>query len=168
MIRVLRPGDEDALARMLSRCSPKTRYQRFHGVAERFPPGYLRRCVTGEHVAMVAEEDTEVVALASVGPVFGDTDVHEVAAIVEDRWQSKGLGRELVATLLAHAGVTVVRMEVCRTSLLAYLTATLPVVASHHHGCDTVLDLDVRSAVEQWRQLRDDRGERADVTVQPR
>ncbi len=167
MIRALREDDGDALARMLARCSPATRYQRFHGVVAEFPPAYLRRCLTGEHTAMVAEEDAEVVALASVGPVSGEPAVHEVAAIVEDRWQSKGLGRELVVTLLAHAGVAVVRMEVCRTSLLGYLTSTLPVVAARHHGCDTVLDLDVRSAVEQWRQLHDDRGERGDVVVQP-
>ncbi len=167
MIRPLRQDDAEALTRMLARCSPMTRYQRFHGVVEEFPPAYLRRCLTGDHTAMVAEEDGDVVALASVGPVFDEPDVHEVAAIVEDRWQSKGLGRELVATLLAHAGVAVVRMEVCRTSLLGYLTSTLPVVSAQHHGCDTVLDLDVRSAVEQWRELGDDRGERGDVAVQP-
>ena len=168
MIRLLRAGDGAALAAMLARCSPATRYQRFHGVVAEFPPGYLRRCLTGEHVAMVAAEDDAVVAMASVGPVFDDPSVHEVAAIVEDRRQSKGLGRELVSALLAHAGVAVVRMEVCRTSLLGYLTSTLPVVASTHHGCDTVLDLDVRSAVEQWRQLGGDRGERGGVRVQPR
>lgn len=168
MIRPLRPGDAEALARMLSRCSPMTSYRRFHGVVTEFPPGYLRRCLTGEHVAMVAEEGAEVVALASVGPVFDEPAVHEVATIVEDRWQSKGLGRELVSALLAHAGVAVVRMEVCQTSLLGYLTRTLPVLASHHHGCDTTLDLDVRSAVEQWRQLRDDGRERGDVPPQPR
>jgi GNAT superfamily N-acetyltransferase len=168
VIRPLRADDGAALAAMLARCSATTRYQRFHGVVAEFPPGYLRRCLTGEHAAMVVAEDDEVVAMASVGPVFDDPAVHEVAAIVEDRWQSKGIGRELVTALLAHAGVAVVRMEVCRTSLLGYLTSALPVVASTHHGCDTVLDLDVRSVVEQWRQLGGDRGERGGVRVQPR
>lgn len=167
MIRPLRADDGPALAAMLARCSPATRYQRFHGVVAEFPPGYLLRCLSGEHVALVAAEDDAVVAMASVGPVFDDPAVHEVAAIVEDRWQSKGLGRELVTALLARAGVAVVRMEVCRTSLLGYLTSTLPVVAAAHHGCDTVLDLDVRSVVEQWRQLGGDRGERGGVGVEP-
>ncbi|GAB1516037.1 N-acetyltransferase family protein [Actinophytocola sp. KF-1] len=167
MIRALRPGDGDALTRMLARCTPATRFQRFHGVVEEFPPAYLRRCLTGEHAAVVAEEGDEIVALASAGPVPGEPGVHEVAAIVEDRWQSKGLGRELVVTLLAHADVAVVRMEVCRTSLLGYLTSALPVVAARHHGCDTVLDLDVRSVVQQWRELGNHGGERGDVLVQP-
>jgi GNAT superfamily N-acetyltransferase len=163
VIRPLRPGDGPALARMLARCSPMTRYRRFHGVVEEFPPAYLRRCLTGEHAALVAEEDAELVALASVGPVFGEPAVQEAATIVEDRWQGKGLGRELVTALLARAGVAVVRVEVCQTSLLGHLTRTLPVLSAQHHGCDTTLDLDVRSAVEQWRQLRDDGRERPGV-----
>lgn len=167
MIRLATPRDAGALAAMLVRCSPATRYRRFHGVVAEFPPAYLRRCLDGEHTAMVAEEAGEVVALASVGPVFEEPAVHEVAVIVEDRWQSKGLGRELVATLLAHAGVAVVRMELCRTPLLDYVTATLPVLASHDHGCDTTIDVDVSSAVQQWRELGRDRGERADVLPQP-
>jgi GNAT superfamily N-acetyltransferase len=167
VIRVAGPDDADALARMLARCSPRTRYERFHGVVTEFPPAYLHRCLTGEHTAVVATEGTELVALASMGGVFEAPDVREIAVIVEDRWQGKGLGRELVATILAHTGTAVVRMEVCRSSLLGYLTSTLPVVAAHQHGCDTTVDLDVRSAVEQWRQLRRDRGERADVAAQP-
>lgn len=167
MIRLLRPADVDALTRMLARCSPMTRYRRFHGVVAEFPPAYLRRCLTGEHTAMVAAEDGEVVAFASVGPVFEEPAVHEVATIVEDRRQSRGLGRELVSALLAHAGVSVVRMEVCRTSLLDHLTRTLPVLSAHHHGCDTTLELDLRSAVEQWRQLGDDGRERAGVPSDP-
>ncbi len=167
MIRLATPGDAGPLAAMLARCSPMTRYRRFHGVVTEFPPAYLRRCLDGEHTAMVAEEAGEVVALASVGPVFEEPAVHEVAVVVEDRRQGKGLGRELVTALLAHAGVAVVRMELCQTSLLDHVTATLPVLASHHHGCDTTVDVDVRSAVQQWRELGHDRGERADVLAQP-
>ena len=147
MIRALQPDDADALARMVSRCSPRTRYQRFHGVVTEIPPAYLRRCLSGEHTALVAEEDGELVGLASVGPVFEEPDVPEVAVIVEDGWQGRGVGRTLVAALVEKAGVAVVRMELCRTSLLAYVTATFPVVASRGHGCDVTVDVDV-SAVQ--------------------
>ncbi len=166
VIRAVRPGDGAPLADMLSRCTPLTRHRRFHGVVDEIPPAYLRRCLTGEHTALVAQVAGEVVGLASAGPVFEEPDVLEVAAIVEDRLQGRGLGRDLVTAVLARTGVAVVRMELCRSPLLAHLTATLPVVAARHHGCDTVLDVDVRSAVEQWRQLGGDRGERAEVLPQ--
>jgi GNAT superfamily N-acetyltransferase len=148
MIRTVHPDDADALARMMARCSEKTRYQRFHGVVTEIPPAYLRRCLSGEHLALVVADGDEIVALASMGPVFEEPDVSELAVIVEDRWQSRGVGRALVAALIAKAGKGVVRMELCRTSLLAYVTATLPVVASEQHGCDVTIDVDVRSVVQ--------------------
>jgi len=145
MIRAVEPTDAEALARMMSRCSPRTRYLRFHGVVTEIPPAYLRRCLSGEHTALVAEVDAEIVGLASIGPVVEEP---EMAVIVEDGWQGRGVGRELVAALVAKTGVAVVRMELCRTPLLTYLTETLPVVASRQHGCDVIIDVDMRSVVQ--------------------
>jgi GNAT superfamily N-acetyltransferase len=146
MIRTLQPDDVAALARMMERCSPRTRYERFHGVVTEIPPAYLRCCVSGEHIALVVEEDGEIVALASIEPALGEPP--EMAVIVEDSWQGRGVGRALVSALFAKAGVTVVRMELCRASLLAYVTSSLPVLASEQHGCDVTLDVDVRSVVQ--------------------
>jgi hypothetical protein len=56
MIRALRSDDVAALARMTERCSPRTRYARFHGVVTEILPAYLRRCLSGEHSALVVEE----------------------------------------------------------------------------------------------------------------
>lgn len=148
MIRTVQAEDAAALTRMMTRCSPKTRYERFHGVVTEIPPAYLRRCLTGEHTALVVEEHAEIVALASIGPAVEPPDVPEVAVIVEDGWQGRGVGRALMAALFAKAGVTVVRMELCRASLLRYVTSTLPVLASEQHGCDVTLEVDVRSVVQ--------------------
>ena len=148
MIRALEPADADALTRMMSRCSPRTTYQRFHGVVTEIPPAYLHRCLSGEHTALVAQVAGEIVGLASIGPVFEEPTVSEAAVIVEDGWQGRGVGRALMAALVAKTGVTVLRLEVCRTPLLTYLTENLPVLASQQHGCDVTLDLDVRSVVE--------------------
>ncbi len=144
MIRALQSEDAAGLARMMARCSPRTRYERFHGVVTEIPPAYLRRCQSGEHTALVVEEDGELVALASIGPA----DAPECAVIVEDGWQGRGVGRAIMAALFAKAGVTVVRMELCRASLLRYVTSTLPVLASQQHGCDVTIEVDVRSVVQ--------------------
>jgi GNAT superfamily N-acetyltransferase len=146
MIRTVQPDDADALSRMMSRCSPRTRYERFHGVVTEIPSAYLHSCLSGAHLALVAAEGDEVVALASIGPV--NATEPEVAVIVEDSRQGRGVGRALMAALIAKTGAGVVRMELCRASLLDYVTATLPVLASEQHGCDVTLDVDVRSVVQ--------------------
>jgi GNAT superfamily N-acetyltransferase len=145
MIRVVQPGDGDAIARMMNRCSPRTRYERFHGVVTEIPPTYLRSCLTGAHLALVAEHGTEIVGLASLAR---DEDVPEIGVVVEDGWQGRGLGRALVAALAEKSGSPVIRMELCRASLLDYVKATFSVVASASHGCDVTLDVDLRSVVQ--------------------
>lgn len=133
---------------MLERCSPRTRYERFHGVDEAIPPEHLRRCLHGdEQEAVVAEAVTsELVGLASTGPVPGEPDVRELAVLVEDRWQRKGIGRMLVDELFARAhasGVGLVRLELCRLQpgLLDYVVAHLPVAARSREGCDVTVDI---------------------------
>lgn len=143
MIRPARPGDAEALARMMSRCSLATRHQRFHGVVTDIPPAYLRSCLTGEHETRVAQVGTDVVGFASVGPVFEEPDVHEVAVLVEDRWQRRGVGRSLVLSLFAVVPVGIVRMELTRSPLLNHLRTTLPVVGTRQYGADTTIDIDV-------------------------
>ncbi len=146
-IRPVRPGDAGALAALMSRCSPATRHQRFHGVVTEIPAGYLLDCLSGEHVALVAQRGADLVGFASVGPVFDEPAVHELAVLVEDGWQRRGVGRALVLALLAVVPVPVVRMELTRSPLLDHLRATLPVVGSTSYGADVTIDIDVASAL---------------------
>lgn len=143
IVRRAHPGDAEALAQLMSRCSPATRHQRFHGVVTDIPPAYLRRCLTGEHETRVAAVGADLVGFASVGPVFEEPDVHEVAVLVEDRWQGQGVGRALVLSLFAVVPVRIVRMELTRSPLLDHLRATLPVVGTRRFGADTTIDIDV-------------------------
>jgi hypothetical protein len=143
MIRALTQADGTVLADLMSRCSPVTRHQRFHGVVTAIPPAYLASCLSGEHDALVEIVGGEIVGMASMGPVFEEPDVHEVAVLVEDRWQGKGVGRALVSALFARAVVGTARMELCRSPLLDHLVATLPVVRSQQFGCDVTIDVDV-------------------------
>lgn len=145
MIRPLTPADTGALADMLARCSPLTRYRRFHGVVHEIPAAYLHRCLYGDQEARIAVQAGRIVGFASAGPAAGAPHVHEVGVLVEDRWQGGGLGRALVTALFAERpAVTVVRMDVCQPSLLAYLLARLPVLSTTRDGCDTTVDVDAR------------------------
>ncbi len=131
---------------MLARCSPRTRYERFHGVVETIPPEYLRRCLHGDgQEAGVAELVTgELVALASTGPAA--PGVRELGVLVADRWQRRGIGRLLTADLFeaaAAAGARLVRLELCRLrpGLLDYVVTHLPVAARLTDGCDVTVDV---------------------------
>jgi hypothetical protein len=73
--------------------------------------------------------------------------VHELAVLVEDRWQRTGVGRALVLALFAVVPVPLVRMELTRSPLLDHLRATLPVVGSASHGADVTIDVDVAAVM---------------------
>lgn len=150
-VRPIRPADLPALRSMFGRCSPDTRYRRFHGFVPELPAAYVRRCLGDDaHAAFVAEAvtggDVRLVGLASAGPVTGEPGVRELGALVEDRWQRQGVGRLLVAAVCDDAraaGAEVIRLELCRSqpSLLAYVAGHAEVVASRHDGCDVTVDV---------------------------
>lgn len=98
----IRHADRDDrlnLADMLLRCSPDTRYRRFHGFLEAFPEPYFSGALAGspDHIALVAETPTRIVALAS--SVRG-----ELGVLVEDSYQRQGIGTRLLKTLIDYSG----------------------------------------------------------------
>ena len=117
-VRRAAAGDRPALERMLARCTGQTRYRRFHGPVSVFPERYLTEALSGSplHFALVAclGDDAEgdgtvvdgtvvdgtVVALASCRAV--DEGVAELGILVEDEWQRRGVGSDL---LLRDRGV---------------------------------------------------------------
>jgi GNAT superfamily N-acetyltransferase len=107
--------DVDALLAMYDRCSPETRFRRWHGHLRTFPQAYLSALVAGadEHIAVVARAESEVIGFASAAEVA--PGVREVGILVEDRWQHRGVGRQLQSGLLAESvalGTRYVRAEV--------------------------------------------------------
>lgn len=87
-VRPIRPDDLPALRSMFRRCSPETRYRRFHGCVTEPPAAYLRRCLgdgPDAHAAFVAEAGAgRLVGPASAGPVPGAPGIRELGALVED------------------------------------------------------------------------------------
>jgi GNAT superfamily N-acetyltransferase len=98
------PGaaDRHPLEAMLDRCSESTLFHRFHGGGRDAPARYVDR--------LLEDSDRRQVLLARVGPdVVGVAEAHrdgggtaELAVLVEDSWQHRGVGSRLVAALAAE------------------------------------------------------------------
>lgn len=102
LIRPLRVEDLPAVAAMADRCSTETLHKRFHGPTSTLPAAHLRQLVRGDGASgFVAEHDGLVVALASLHRV--GRGAAELAVLVEDAWQHRGLGRRLLGHMAAVA-----------------------------------------------------------------
>jgi RimJ/RimL family protein N-acetyltransferase len=108
-LRPIRPDDEARLVELFHRLSARTVYQRFFRAYDRLPDEWYRRFADvdyGTRLALVAEEhDTggsrlRAVARYEPGETPGTT---EIAIVVEDAWQDRGLGGRLLDALLAAA-----------------------------------------------------------------
>lgn len=98
-IRPLQPADAFRLRRMFDRLSPESVYHRFFSpvpLARRAALIQLAGVDHDLHESLVAEVDHEIVGVARFDGRAGADDA-EVAVVVEDAWQGRGLG-----TLLLH------------------------------------------------------------------
>ncbi len=101
--RLARPEDAPRVARMHERSGEETRFQRYFSPVNEWRQDHLSRIAGGHRGAtlVVAAADEEVVALGNVFPVGpADIDRAEIAVIVEDAWQGRGIGRLLVTRLI--------------------------------------------------------------------
>lgn len=102
---------------MLARLSPETIRQRFHAPYPRVPEwaldGFLGT-VGRDRGSLVAAVGDEIVGHAMYVEL-GDVREAEVAIVVEDRWQSRGIGKLLLAALAAEARDRGIEVFVCYT-----------------------------------------------------
>ena len=108
-VRAVRPDDAGRLIALYDRLSRDTAYQRFFTVLRRLPPDWARLLATVDYVrrlAIVATADAspsaDVVAVARYEPT-DEPGTAEVAFVVQDEWQAKGLGTVLFRLLLDAA-----------------------------------------------------------------
>jgi len=97
----LEAAHRDAVVAMLGRCSATTLQRRFHAVTDGVP--YVTRLLTnvsGE-IGFGAWLAGRCVGLASLH-AFNQTS-GEMAVLVEDEWQQRGVGSTLVLALTRHA-----------------------------------------------------------------
>lgn len=134
-LRPIRPDDRDRLIQLYDRLSYDTAYHRFFTVMKRLPPDWAQILATVDYrrrLALVAERPTaagpELVGVARWEPA-GRLDTAEVALVVQDAWQGKGLGRILLDALLAAAEARGIRRFVAW--VLADNTRMLGLLSRH-------------------------------------
>ena len=104
-IRVATPRDKGELREMFSRLSPETIYRRFHIPYRHVPERMLDLMLDVDHHAsksLLAVVGQEIIGHAMYVRL-GDSSEAEMAIIVEDGWQSKGVGKLLLSELAERA-----------------------------------------------------------------
>ncbi|MEP7112453.1 MAG: GNAT family N-acetyltransferase [Ilumatobacteraceae bacterium] len=105
-IRPIRPDDIEQLRALHSRLSPQSIYFRFFSPIPKVPEAQLHRLAEVDYrdrFALVAELDAQVVAVVRYDRTKKDTTSAEVAFVVEDNQQRRGLATVMLEHLAAIA-----------------------------------------------------------------
>jgi acyl-CoA synthetase (NDP forming)/GNAT superfamily N-acetyltransferase len=111
-LRPIEPTDADAIVAMHSRFSQRTRYLRYFSPYPRIPPRDLARFVNVDHrdrEALVVSAGGQLLAVGRYERLGAGAEEAEVAFVVEDAQQGRGIGSVLLEHLAAAArevGVT--------------------------------------------------------------
>lgn len=104
-IRTIRPDDRDIEQQFVRQLSPTSRYYRFHSALKELTPDMLEHFTHVNYpdemalIATVAQETGErEIGVARYARLPG-TDRAEVAVVVADTWQGKGIGARLLLDL---------------------------------------------------------------------
>jgi GNAT superfamily N-acetyltransferase len=106
--RPIRADDAERLRRAFTRLSPDTIYRRFFSPVRAPSERTLRWLTEVDHrdrEALVALEGDEIVAVARWDSTAPGGDEAELAVVVVDDWQRRGLGRALTSLLIDAARV---------------------------------------------------------------
>ncbi|GIH94664.1 GNAT family N-acetyltransferase [Planobispora siamensis] len=102
-VRPLTMMYREAVRDLHERCSPESRRFRYFTAMPTLPPRIFERlCDRTRGHSLVAGFDGQVVALANL-MFTPDPGIAEMAFLIEDRWQGKGLGSALARMLVAQA-----------------------------------------------------------------
>jgi RimJ/RimL family protein N-acetyltransferase len=109
VIRPIEPGDKERLVNGLRQLSEESIRKRFLAAKPRFTKAELRYLTEVDginHIALVALEDDQLVAVARCVRLPDRPGTAEMAIVVGDPWQGQGLGTALTHAL-ADAAVAV-------------------------------------------------------------
>src|SRR5258705_13803635 len=97
-IRPIRPEDDHLLIEWFRHLSTETIYQRFFTNMSELPPAMARYAANAHFVnrmALVAESGSELIGVVRYERTE-DPAVVELALLIADEWQNRGLGRILL------------------------------------------------------------------------
>lgn len=154
LIRPIRADDGDRLSASHARLSPESRYRRFLSAKPELTGADVRYLVGVDgvdHIALVATQPSQpgepIVAVARCIRIPGSPNTGEVAIVVTDALQGKGVGTRLVGQLAEFAvaqGITRFRATMLSDNLgiqrLLTGLAVGPVVRTYH-GETTEMEL---------------------------
>jgi RimJ/RimL family protein N-acetyltransferase len=140
-VRPVRSDDAARLVAFHERLSPESQRLRFFGPHPHLSAAEVERFVNVDgqrRVALVAERDDDIVAVARFDRREGSDDA-EVAFVVQDSWQRRGLGPALLERLAARALETGVSRLVAQTlpenvPMLRVFRRFSPEVTTHFIG----------------------------------
>ena len=104
-IRLSRPEDADAVAAMHDRSSERSRYQRYFSITDWHGTRLYRLAGGHRGATLVAmSEDGEIIGLGNLFPDPAEGEhAAEIAMIVEDAYQGRGVGKKLLQAMLHMA-----------------------------------------------------------------
>ncbi len=123
-IRPILPEDEPILVDLFRRLSPETIYQRFHAPLSQLSPGmahHLASIDASKRMALIAESGSSVIGVARY-EATEDPSVVELALVVLDEWQDRGLGRFLlreIITVAEQRGISIIFAPTCSQRIAA-------------------------------------------------
>jgi GNAT superfamily N-acetyltransferase len=103
--RIATPSDTEKLRAMFARSSQKTIYRRFHIPYPEVPDWMVALMLEADHhdkESLVAVAEEKIVGHAMYARLAYGTEA-EMAIVVEDGWQSKGVGTSLLSDLALRA-----------------------------------------------------------------
>ena len=124
-IRPLEAADRSALAKLPDRVSTQSAIARFHGAVTSLGEpllDHLLNLEAGQREAVVAIDERGIAGVARYARDSADSDIAEVAILVADEWQHRGVARQMLRQLVAQAlqaGVTRFRADMLRENVAA-------------------------------------------------
>ncbi|SEM06333.1 GNAT family N-acetyltransferase [Streptacidiphilus jiangxiensis] len=106
----IRPSDRADVQRLFAACSDATVQNRFRARLPAFPARHLDELLAGpperhDALAVRGRADGKLIALGSLAAPYHGSDgrTAELGLLVVDGWQRRGVGRALIAALVARA-----------------------------------------------------------------